>query len=102
MDFRDFPFDKQLCPIKMEPYANRKKQLNLSWHVMGTAAEKAQYKGSIQDSVEDRLRMIYFIFIEYIYSGGPFLQLKMSEILQKRPVLKTGLWWKKGSSTVVI
>jgi len=55
MDFRDFPFDKQLCPIKMEPYANRKKQLNLSWHVMGTAAEKAQYKGSIQFSSEIKL-----------------------------------------------
>jgi len=50
MQFELFPFDSQLCELKMEPYALRKTQLDLYWKTKGTPEERAEYKGSIQMS----------------------------------------------------
>ena len=51
MQFELFPFDSQLCELKMEPYALRKTQLDLYWKTKGTPEERAEYKGSIQENV---------------------------------------------------
>ena len=50
MQFELFPFDSQLCELKMEPYALRKTQLDLYWKTKGTPEERAEYKGSIQEN----------------------------------------------------
>ena len=51
MQFELFPFDSQMCELKMEPYALRKTQLDLYWKTKGTPEEQAAFKGAIQDSV---------------------------------------------------
>ena len=50
MDFALFPFDQQLCEIKMEPYYLRKSMMTLKWKatVGASAADRAKLKGAIQ------------------------------------------------------
>merc|ERR1711937_791436 len=50
MQFELFPFDSQMCELKMEPYALRKTQLDLYWKTKGSPEEQAAYKGAIQMS----------------------------------------------------
>ena len=44
MDYRMFPFDKQICPIVIESYAYRDYQLQLNWR----DEDPIQYNSNLQ------------------------------------------------------
>ena len=61
MDYRMFPFDKQICPIVIESYAYRDYQLQLNWR----DEDPIQYNSNLQ-LAEFKLGIVPYVRMENV------------------------------------
>ena len=61
MDYRMFPFDKQICPIVIESYAYRDYQLQLNWR----DEDPIQYNSNLQ-LAEFKLGIVLYVCMKKV------------------------------------